>query len=208
LCPAQHVLCPKQLHAIYNYTHTFVKQYVLSVTGLKQKISNPMPKVPCVSNQYEATVLSNKFLSAHDWKSLHKFDNDKSVTTSESTTLLKNKSYVEITTNHEKVCKYSKACIWIDDFRKAHLNFILINKINSYDIKISKKLFWNLYKSNKAALIHPIKMMKRKINTIAIECFDKYLRCKDQQFTARNYFFCEVKNSEIKNSAVKNYAAF
>jgi DNA-binding winged helix-turn-helix (wHTH) protein len=102
LCSAQCVSCPKQFNAIYIDTHVFIERYVLSVAGVKHRISNPMFRILCAFDEYQDEVVSRSFLLGYGWGIDHKVNNNVTVAISELRALLKHKSTLEIITIHGK----------------------------------------------------------------------------------------------------------
>ena len=96
--------------------------------------------------------------------------------------------------------------IWLDDFGVGYSNFDLVSAFNFDGLKISKELFWDLYRNDKILLKHIIKFMKSKVNIIVIEgvdSFDKYNFCKEQLCMMQGYFLNEVRNNvlnEVRNN--------
>jgi EAL domain-containing protein (putative c-di-GMP-specific phosphodiesterase class I) len=107
-------------------------------------------------------------------------------------------SIFQIENRLNDIKEHPRVSIWLDDFGTERSNFDLINMINFDAVKMSKKLFWDLYEDDKNLLKYLIKMIKRKANMIVIEgvdSFDKYIFCKEQQCLMQGYFFNEIKNS-------------
>jgi len=102
VCEMQCVMCPKQREAIYLDTGVFIKRYLLSITGVKHRISNPMFRVLCAFNENKGRVVSREFLLAYAWGVNNKVANNVTVAISELRALLRNKCNLEIITIHGK----------------------------------------------------------------------------------------------------------
>jgi DNA-binding winged helix-turn-helix (wHTH) protein len=101
-CEMQCVKCPKQREPIYLDTGVFIKRYLLSISGVRHKISNPMFRVLCAFNENEGRVVSRQFLLAYAWGVDNKVANNVTVAISELRVLLRNKCNLEIITIHGK----------------------------------------------------------------------------------------------------------
>jgi DNA-binding winged helix-turn-helix (wHTH) protein len=101
-CEMQCVVCHKQRKPIYLDTGVFIKRYLLSISGVRHKISNPMFRVLCAFNENEGRVVSRQFLLAYAWGVDNKVANNVTVAISELRVLLRNKCNLEIITIHGK----------------------------------------------------------------------------------------------------------
>lgn len=113
------------------------------------------------------------------------------------------RSLIHIQERLASIKKNPKVRIWLDDFGTECSNFDVTNQLDFDGIKMSKELFWELYKYDKTLLKHMMKLLKRKSKNVIIEgvdSFDKYIFCKEQNCLMQGYFF-----NELENSAVSSY---
>lgn len=97
-----------------------------------------------------------------------------------------------------KIREHFGVQIWLDDFGSGCSNFDLMSVFNFDGLKMSKELFWDLYRNENILLKHLIKFMKSKADIIVIEgvdSVDKYNFCKEQLCLMQGYFLNEVKNN-------------
>nr|WP_297348082.1 EAL domain-containing protein [uncultured Glaciecola sp.] len=109
-------------------------------------------------------------------------------------------SIIHIQDRLNEIRKNPRVRIWLDDFGTERSNFDVMNVINFDGVKMSKELFWDLYKSDQSLLKGMIRMMKRKSDIVVIEgvdSFEKYIFCKEQKCLMQGYFFNEIKNSAV-----------
>jgi DNA-binding winged helix-turn-helix (wHTH) protein len=95
-------VCPKQFKAIYIDADVFIERYLLSIKGMRYRISNPMFRVLCAFYEQKGRVVSRKFLLAYAWGVNNKVANNVTVAISELRALLRNKCNLEIITIHGK----------------------------------------------------------------------------------------------------------
>jgi EAL domain-containing protein (putative c-di-GMP-specific phosphodiesterase class I) len=125
---------------------------------------------------------------------LSEFGNDMIILELSETSSLQ--SIVQIQDRLNEIRKNPRVRIWLDNFGTERSNFDLINIIDFNGVKISKELFWDLYKNDQMLLKYLIKMMRRKASMVIIEgvdSFEKYVFCKEQQCMMQGHFFNEIK---------------
>jgi len=90
--------------------------------------------------------------------------------------------------------------IWLDDFGCGFSNFDTIEKCNFDAIKISKELFWRLFKQDKKLLSCLLINLRKKAGSVIVEgvdCFEKYVFCKELNLLMQGYFFRELKQKKL-----------
>ena len=90
--------------------------------------------------------------------------------------------------------------IWLDDFGKGFSNFDTVAKYRFDAIKIAKELFWQLFYQDKNLLRCLLINLNKKTEDVIVEgvdCFEKYIFCKELNLLMQGYFFRQLKQKKL-----------
>lgn len=97
------------------------------------------------------------------------------------------------------LANHHNVSIWLDDFGKGFSNFDTIAKFSFNAIKISKELFWQLFYQDKKLLRCLLNNLCKKSDNVIVEgvdCFEKYIFCKELNILMQGYFFKELQQEK------------